>query len=57
MSISQWTAAKHLETAGGLAKELEAWPEVADLYKRASEMYMFCGKPQPAADALVRGAK
>ncbi|KAL3677324.1 hypothetical protein R1sor_027272 [Riccia sorocarpa] len=54
---SQWTAAKHLETAGGLAKELETWPEVADLYKRASELYMFCGKPQPAADALVRGAK
>ncbi|CAM6090974.1 unnamed protein product [Calypogeia fissa] len=54
---SQWTAAKHLEIAGQLAKELEDWAEVKDLYKRASELYMYCGKPQPAADALVKGAR
>lgn len=53
----QWTAGKHLETAGQLAKELEDWNEVKDLYKRASELYMYCGKPQAAADALVRGAR
>eukprot|EP00246_Nothoceros_aenigmaticus_P006336 TRINITY_DN1916_c0_g2_i1.p1 TRINITY_DN1916_c0_g2~~TRINITY_DN1916_c0_g2_i1.p1 ORF type:complete len:231 (-),score=49.85 TRINITY_DN1916_c0_g2_i1:276-917(-) len=39
-----------------MAKELGAWAEVADLYRRASELYTNCGKPQPSADALRRGA-
>lgn len=54
---SPWQAAKHLESAGALAKELQNWNEVADYYKRASELYTECGKPQPAADALARGAR
>lgn len=53
---SQWNSAKHLESAGAMAKELRAWVEVADYYRRASEHYSNCGKPQPAADALRRGA-
>uniref|UniRef100_A0A0D6R4D1 Gamma-soluble NSF attachment protein n=1 Tax=Araucaria cunninghamii TaxID=56994 RepID=A0A0D6R4D1_ARACU len=54
---SPWQAAKHLESAGALAKELENWNEVADYYKRASELYTECGRPQPASDALARGAR
>ncbi|GLJ40160.1 hypothetical protein SUGI_0823620 [Cryptomeria japonica] len=54
---SPWQAAKHLESAGALAKELENWNEVADYYRRACELYTECGKPQPASDALARGAR
>eukprot|EP01018_Ginkgo_biloba_P029510 Gb_22676 [translate_table: standard] len=54
---SPWQAAKHLESAGALAKELGNWNEVADYYKRACELYTECGKPQPASDALARGAR
>lgn len=54
---SPWQAAKHFESAGALAKELENWNEVADFYKRACELYTECGKPQPASDALARGAR
>jgi tetratricopeptide (TPR) repeat protein len=54
---SPWQAAKHLESAGALAKELENWNEVVDFYKRACELYTECGKPQPASDALAREAR
>eukprot|EP00249_Psilotum_nudum_P016350 c25778_g1_i1 orf=133-1035(+) len=54
---SPWQAAKHFEAAGALAKELDQWDEVADFFKRAFELYTECGKPQPAADALARGAR
>eukprot|EP00252_Welwitschia_mirabilis_P000215 TRINITY_DN101_c0_g1_i2.p1 TRINITY_DN101_c0_g1~~TRINITY_DN101_c0_g1_i2.p1 ORF type:complete len:301 (+),score=87.48 TRINITY_DN101_c0_g1_i2:266-1168(+) len=54
---SPWQAAKHFESAASLAKEVENWNEVIDLYKRASELYTECGQPQAASDALARGAR
>nr|DAD43652.1 TPA_asm: hypothetical protein HUJ06_001882 [Nelumbo nucifera] len=52
-----WDAAKHMESAGAAAKELGSWNEVADFYRRASELYIECGRSQPAADALAKGAR
>mgnify|MGYP007117631480 FL=1 len=52
-----WQAAKNLEAAGALAKDLSRFEEVLDLYKRASELYIECGMPQPSADALAKGAR
>ncbi|XP_020595225.1 gamma-soluble NSF attachment protein [Phalaenopsis equestris] len=57
MISSPWDAAKHMESAGALAKDLNSWNEVSDLYKRASELYMECGRSQPASDALAKGAR
>ncbi|KAJ9168423.1 hypothetical protein P3X46_019948 [Hevea brasiliensis] len=54
---SPWDAAKHMESAAALAKELGKWNEVADLYRRASELYIECGRSQPASDALAKGAR
>uniref|UniRef100_A0A6N2KA05 Gamma-soluble NSF attachment protein n=1 Tax=Salix viminalis TaxID=40686 RepID=A0A6N2KA05_SALVM len=56
MLSSPWDAAKHMESAAALAKELGYWNEVTDFYRRASELYMECGRPQPASDALAKGA-
>jgi hypothetical protein len=41
---SPWHAAKHLETCGDLAKQLEQWEEVALYFKRASQLYLEGGK-------------
>ncbi|KAK9086114.1 hypothetical protein Sjap_026525 [Stephania japonica] len=57
MLSSPWDAAKHMESAGAAAKELGSWIEVADFYRRASELYNECGRAQPASDALARGAR
>ncbi|XP_044507464.1 gamma-soluble NSF attachment protein-like [Mangifera indica] len=57
MLSSPWDAAKHMESAAGLAKELSNWTEVADFYRKASELYTECGRPQPASDALAKGAR
>jgi hypothetical protein len=46
-----------LEAAGALAKELSRFDEVLDLHKRASDLYAQCGMPQPAAEALAKGAR
>lgn len=46
-----------MESAGALAKELGRWNEVSDFYRRASELYRECGRPQPASDALAKGAR
>lgn len=46
-----------MESAAALAKELRNWNEVADLYRRASELYIECGRSQPASDALGKGAR
>ncbi|EFJ08366.1 hypothetical protein SELMODRAFT_118760 [Selaginella moellendorffii] len=54
---SPWHAGKHMESAGALAKELGLWNEVADFFRRASELYIESGKPQPAAEALSRGGR
>jgi len=56
MISSPWDAAKHLETAATLAKELGRLNEVAEHYRRASEFYMEAGRSQPASDALAKGA-
>ncbi|XP_058101765.1 gamma-soluble NSF attachment protein [Magnolia sinica] len=57
MLSSPWDAAKHMESAAALAKELSSWGEVADLYRKASELYNECGRSQPASDALAKGAR
>uniref|UniRef100_A0A804RDS3 Gamma-soluble NSF attachment protein n=1 Tax=Zea mays TaxID=4577 RepID=A0A804RDS3_MAIZE len=56
MISSPWDVAKHMESAAALAKELGCWNEVSDFYHRASELYRECGRPQPASDALAKGA-
>ncbi|KAI3881159.1 hypothetical protein MKW92_023398 [Papaver armeniacum] len=57
MLSSPWDAAKHLESAGAVAKDLGNWSEVSDFYRRASELYTECGRSQPASDALAKGAR
>ncbi|KAK4361387.1 hypothetical protein RND71_020339 [Anisodus tanguticus] len=57
MLSSPWDAAKHMESAATMAKELGNWKEVADFYRRATELYNECGRAQPAADALGKGAR
>ncbi|XWS17993.1 hypothetical protein CRYUN_Cryun32bG0003900 [Craigia yunnanensis] len=57
MQSSPWDAAKHMESAAALAKELRNWTEVIDFYRRASELYMQCDRPQPASDSLAKGAR
>jgi len=56
-NLSPWDAAKHMESAAALAKELGRWNEVSDHYRRASELYNECGRSQPASDALTKGAR
>ncbi|XP_038974185.1 gamma-soluble NSF attachment protein-like isoform X2 [Phoenix dactylifera] len=53
---SPWDAAKHMESAAALAKELGHWNEVSDHYRRASELYIECGRSQPASDAVAKAA-
>ncbi|KAF8408711.1 hypothetical protein HHK36_004775 [Tetracentron sinense] len=57
MLSSPWDAAKHMESAAAVAKEISRWSEVADFYRRASELYAECGRSQPASDALAKGAR
>ncbi|KAL5100776.1 hypothetical protein RYX36_005103 [Vicia faba] len=57
MLSSPWDAAKHMESAAALAKELNNWREVGDFYQKASQLYMECSRPQPASDALAKGAR
>ncbi|KAG6510122.1 hypothetical protein ZIOFF_028130 [Zingiber officinale] len=52
-----WDAAKHMESAASLAKELSRWNEVSDFYRKASELFRKCGRSQPASDALGKGAR
>ncbi|XP_027904949.1 gamma-soluble NSF attachment protein isoform X1 [Vigna unguiculata] len=57
MLSSPWDAAKHMESAAALAKDLSNWQEVGDFYRKASELYMECSRPQPASDALAKAAR
>ncbi|AET04482.2 putative NSF attachment protein [Medicago truncatula] len=57
MLSSPWEAAKNIESAAAMSKELRNWSEVRDLYRRASELYIECGRSQPASDALAKGAR
>ncbi|CAL0325069.1 unnamed protein product [Lupinus luteus] len=57
MLSSPWEAAKHMESAGAMSKELSKWREVKDFYQRASELYIECGRSQPASDSLAKGAR
>ncbi|XP_010538652.1 PREDICTED: gamma-soluble NSF attachment protein [Tarenaya hassleriana] len=57
MLSSPWDAAKHMESAGAIAKDLRNWNEVADFYRKASELYIECGRAQPASDAIGKAAR
>ncbi|KAF8096103.1 hypothetical protein N665_0317s0009 [Sinapis alba] len=57
MQSSPWDAAKHMESAAALAQKLSIWDEVADFYRKASELYVECGRAQPASDALGKAAR
>lgn len=57
MKNRPWDAARLMESAAALAKELGNWNEVADFFRRASELYCECGRSQPASDALGKGAR
>lgn len=57
ISNSPWDAAKHMESAAALAQKLSIWNEVADFYRKASELYIECGRAQPASDALGKAAR
>jgi hypothetical protein len=57
---SQWHAAKHMETAGEICKQLQQWQQLGDFYQRAAQLYQDAGRastgarrggaaPQPAA--------
>lgn len=51
------TAAKHLETAAGMAKELKQVEEGATLYEKASLLYRENGSGFNAAENLAKAAK
>lgn len=53
---SPWHAAKNLEKAGEMAKELRDWSGVQDCYNRAADFYCEEGRQSNAAEALARGA-
>lgn len=57
MLSSPWDAARYMESAAAMAKEQGTLNEVSDFYRRASELYAECGRPQPASDALGKGAR
>ena len=46
-----------MESAAVLAQKLSIWNEVADFYRKASELYVECGRAQPASDALGKAAR
>lgn len=46
-----------MESVGALAKELGFIDETVDSYRKASELFLTCGKVQPSADVLGRGAR
>lgn len=54
---SGWHAAKALEKAGEVAKELGLWDDVEAHYTRAAELFAEEGRPQAAAEAAARGAR
>ncbi|GBG77743.1 hypothetical protein CBR_g24190 [Chara braunii] len=54
---SPFSAAKHMESAGMMAKEAHQWTSAAASYSRACELYLEAGRPQPASDALFKGAR
>ncbi|KAL1538411.1 gamma-soluble NSF attachment protein-like [Salvia divinorum] len=53
LSLTRW----NMESAAALAKEVGNWNEVSDFYRRTSELYIECGRAQPASDALAKGAR
>ncbi|TYJ33661.1 hypothetical protein E1A91_A05G118400v1 [Gossypium mustelinum] len=57
MLSSPWDAAKSMESAAAIAKELRNWTEVIDFYRKASELYMQCDRPQYASDSLAKAAR
>lgn len=54
---SGWHAAKMLEKAGEVARDMGIWDEVQAHYTRAAELYAEEGRPSAAAEAAARGAR
>lgn len=54
---SGWHAAKNMEKAGEIAKEMGIWDDVEECYSRAAEYYNGEGRHTAAADALAKGAR
>ncbi|GBF87878.1 gamma-soluble NSF attachment protein [Raphidocelis subcapitata] len=54
---STWHAAKHLETASQISKDLGDWAQVAEFARQAASAFAQAGRPTAGADALSRGAK
>lgn len=45
-SGSSWHAARHMESAGALAVELDEIDAAIDLYTQAANLFFECGRPQ-----------
>jgi len=54
---STWHAAKHLEAASQISRDLGEWPQVAEYARQAGGFFAQAGRPGAGADALARGAK
>lgn len=54
---STWHAAKHLEVASQISKDLGDWPQVAEYARQAANAFAQSGRPTAGGDALARGAK
>ncbi|KIY98118.1 Gamma-soluble NSF attachment protein [Monoraphidium neglectum] len=54
---STWHAAKHLESASQISRDLGEWGSVADFARQAAGYFAQAGRPTAGADALARGAK
>jgi hypothetical protein len=52
---SHWHAAKHMETAGEICRQLQEWEQLGNYYQRAAQLYQEAGRastgapPPPAA--------
>lgn len=54
---STWHAAKHLESASQISRDLGDWKQVADFTRQAANSFAQAGRPTAGADTLARGAK
>jgi hypothetical protein len=56
-SGTEWHAAKHLESAAQICKELQRWPDTAEFGQRAAKLYVDAGKPGTGAECIGRCAR
>ena len=54
---TEWHAAKHLESAAQISKDMEQWPATADFARRASQLYIDAGKLGTGAECMGRAAR